>query len=347
MENLFNELVTNAFNLRLINGAVFLSKRDDGYNYLLYSDYSHISNPTPFAPIMKINGGKVISAITKENETDKKFLFLMKPCEIRAAVELKKLNQVDLKNSLLVSYTCGGVFEFKEANSFTEHDKFKEDFVSGNLNPNIREICKTCVNFCGEGADIVFDFFNKEVVGLTETGKEFLTKAGMEFKENLGKNEYRVKIEKQRSENRKKLMKEKKKFFKSEDKIIEYFDKCIGCRACRESCPLCYCRQCYFDSDTFKYYPDSIEKKLDAKHGIRLPMDRIIFHLGRVSHMALSCVNCGMCEDVCPVGIEVSGFFTYMGNNIQQTFDYVPGINREEPLPLLTFKEEEFHEVED
>jgi hypothetical protein len=36
-----------------------------------------------------------------------------------------------------------------------------------------------------------------------------------------------------------------------------------------------------------------------------------------------------------------------MGNNIQKKFDYKPGVNREEVLPLLTFKENEFQEVED
>jgi formate dehydrogenase subunit beta len=76
-------------------------------------------------------------------------------------------------------------------------------------------------------------------------------------------------------------------------------------------------------------------------------MDRVMFHLGRVTHMATSCVSCGMCEDVCPVDIKVSQFFKYMGANIQKIFDYVPGINREVTLPLLTFREEEFREAED
>jgi hypothetical protein len=35
-----------------------------------------------------------------------------------------------------------------------------------------------------------------------------------------------------------------------------------------------------------------------------------------------------------------------VGNQNQAEFDYVPGRSREEPLPLRTFEEKEFEEVE-
>jgi ferredoxin len=63
--------------------------------------------------------------------------------------------------------------------------------------------------------------------------------------------------------------------------------------------------------------------------------------------MAASCVGCGMCEDVCPVNIKVGQFFKYTGSQIQNVFQYEPGVNREDVLPLLTFKQEELREFED
>jgi formate dehydrogenase subunit beta len=346
MESILLDMLKDAFENQKVQGAVLMSRTDDGYNYVYYSNLSDIHDITPFQPLMKVNGATVVSTLTKENSGDKIF-FLLKPCETRAAVELKKLNQVNLENTIIASYICPGVLNFKEGNSFDDNDKFFNDFVSGTLWDSLRPVCLSCVNFSGEGSDILFDFFNKSIVALNAKGEEFLNDLNIDYVSEIKKNENFSKISETRKKNFENLIKEKKKFFKSEDKIVEYFDRCIGCHACSHACPICYCKQCYFESDTFKYYPDSTEKKLVSKGALRLPMDRVMFHLGRVTHMATSCVSCGMCEDVCPVDIKVSQFFKYMGANIQKTFDYVPGINREVTLPLLTFREEEFREAED
>jgi len=348
MQKALNNLIQKSFDNGIINGAVLLSKlKDKGYGYVFYTKFNDIENISPFHPVMKINGAKIHSSITKENDNDSKILFLMKPCEIRACVELKKLNQIDLDNSFLISYICPGCFEFKDGNSFENTDELVNNFVNGNLDDNIRDVCKSCVNFDGKGSDVVINLFNNSFVALTGKGEDLLKSLKIDFENQIKESDNLNKIRKLREKNNGSLIKEFKKFFKAEEKIIEYFDKCIGCHACSHACPICYCRQCYFESDTFKYYPDSIKRKIDYKNALRLPFDRVMFHIGRVTHMATSCVSCGMCEDVCPVNIKVSQFFKYMGNNIQNTFNYVPGVNREEQLPLLTFKENEFKEFED
>ncbi len=347
MKQKIEELLKRSLEDKVIDAAVVMSRRSDGYNYVLYSNFENISNISPFHPVMKQNGAKIVSLVTKDNEINKKFLFILKPCEVRAAIELKKLNQIDFNNSIFISYTCPGVFEFKEGNNFNDIDTFIKNFKNGNLDENIRPACKMCEFFIAEGSDILIDLFNDKIVSLTEKGKEFLNNLKIEFDESFNETEAFEKIKKLREKNLNDKLKEFSSEFKKEEKIIEFFDNCIKCNNCREACPICYCRQCYFDSETFKYYPDSIKRKLEIKPALRLPTDKILFHLGRVSHMALSCVACGMCEDVCPVDIKVSQFFKYMGKNVQNTFDYKPGINREEPLPLLTFKESEFKEFED
>ena len=77
---------------------------------------------------------------------------------------------------------------------------------------------------------------------------------------------------------------------------------------------------------------------------LRFLPDTLLFHLGRMTHMSLSCVGCGMCEDACPVSIEVAQVFNLVGSKTQEVFKYIPG--SKEPLPLKVFKEDEFHEVE-
>ena len=347
MKEMVKALLKKAFESNVIDGAVVLSKREDGYNYVLYTKFEDIDEISPFHPVMKINGAKIVSLITKDNELNKRFLFILKPCEVRAAVELKKLNQIDFNNSIFISYICPGVFEFKQGNSFNDIDSFFNDFKNGAINESVRPVCKTCEFFAGEGADIVFDIFAEKFVFLTPKGEEFLDKLNIEKSDEFTKNKAFESIKEQREKNLKHYLNSYKNQFKDENKIIEYFDICIKCNNCREACPICYCRQCYFESETFRYYPDSIKRKLSVKPALRLPTDKVLFQLGRVSHMAISCVGCGMCEDVCPMDIKVSQFFKYMGKNIQETFNYVPGINREEVLPLLTYREQEFEEFED
>jgi formate dehydrogenase subunit beta len=45
--------------------------------------------------------------------------------------------------------------------------------------------------------------------------------------------------------------------------------------------------------------------------------------------------------------VPVSQVFALAGDEVQRAFDYVPGRNTEEPIPMLTYEEDELHEYED
>ena len=76
-----------------------------------------------------------------------------------------------------------------------------------------------------------------------------------------------------------------------------------------------------------------------------MPTDIFLFHLTRLSHMAISCVGCGLCTEACPNNIPVFNIFRLVGYQVQKAFDYVPGRSLEEELPLTTFREDELGEV--
>ena len=121
---------------------------------------------------------------------------------------------------------------------------------------------------------------------------------------------------------------------------------CINCHNCMRVCPICYCRQCNFDSDKMKYSFEDYITRAEARGVLIVPTDTMLFHIGRMLHMSLSCVSCGMCEDACPMNIPVAQIFTMVGDRNQKAFDYVPGRSIDEILPLTTFEEKEFQEVE-
>jgi formate dehydrogenase subunit beta len=130
------------------------------------------------------------------------------------------------------------------------------------------------------------------------------------------------------------------------DNLLNTFSQCINCHNCMRVCPICYCRQCFFDSDNMKFACEDYLNRAEMAGGLRLPPETLLFHIGRMLHMSLSCVSCGACEDACPTAIPVAQVFSLVGNKNQEEFDYVPGRSRDEPLPLRVYEEKEFEEVE-
>ena len=130
------------------------------------------------------------------------------------------------------------------------------------------------------------------------------------------------------------------------DKLLDVFGKCINCHNCMRVCPICYCRQCFFDSENMKFAFDDYLGRAEMTGGLKLPPETLLFHIGRMLHMSLSCVSCGACEDACPTSIPVAQLFSLVGDRNQEAFDYIPGRSLDEPLPLRVYEEKEFQEVE-
>jgi len=120
---------------------------------------------------------------------------------------------------------------------------------------------------------------------------------------------------------------------------------CVRCHNCMTVCPICYCKTCLFKSPTFDHEPMQYMNWAQRKGAYRLPADTTLFHLTRLNHMVLSCVGCGMCTSDCPAELPVGLVFRAIGQEVQEAFDYVPGRSVEDPLPMITFREDEWMEV--
>ncbi len=127
--------------------------------------------------------------------------------------------------------------------------------------------------------------------------------------------------------------------------LANIFATCIRCHNCMTVCPICYCKTCVFKSAIFDHEPGQYVNWARAKGAYRLPSDTILFHLTRLNHMVLSCVGCGMCSEACPSELPVGIIFRTTGQRVQACFEYQPGRNLEEPLPLVTFQADEWTEV--
>ncbi len=101
------------------------------------------------------------------------------------------------------------------------------------------------------------------------------------------------------------------------------FSKCIKCYGCRNICPVCFCQEC------------SLEHT-DLVHSGEMLAEVPIFHLVRAVHMAGRCIDCGLCEEACPVNIPLRLLYRKVNEIVVQTFDYHTGTDMETaPLNIL------------
>jgi formate dehydrogenase subunit beta len=110
-------------------------------------------------------------------------------------------------------------------------------------------------------------------------------------------------------------------------KIIKESSRCTKCYQCIEQCPICYCVEC------------STKKPYLVPPG-ELPVN-FMFHLIRFAHIADSCVNCGQCEEVCPMEIPNALFMHAQQVELEKMFGHVPGVSMELPLMALADEKEE------
>ena len=85
--------------------------------------------------------------------------------------------------------------------------------------------------------------------------------------------------------------------------------------------------------------------RAENRGSLSFPLDKIMFHVGRMSHMSLSCVSCGLCSDACPVDIPVARIFSFVATQTQKTFEYSAGENAGDALPIQDYKLEELGEL--
>lgn len=114
--------------------------------------------------------------------------------------------------------------------------------------------------------------------------------------------------------------------FSTQEKSVRWmyeFQKCIKCYGCRNICPVCFCAEC------------TLEHK-DLVGPGRLPPQIPIFHLVRASHMAGRCIDCGLCEDACPMDIPLRLLYRKVTNIVEDVFDYTTGeSNTQSPFSIL------------
>lgn len=326
----------------------------DSFGYVLIKDKSLLKDAIPLPPTMFVQGARAVSSITRLGEGKMKIAAIMRPCETRAAIELAKLSQTNLENITLISIDCPGVLPTSDFLKDTEKSMKLFDDAAKNLDDKImRPVCQICDKSSMVSGDLHIGTLGAKkdtflIISNSQKGDDVVDKLDINLRDNIDSWEAKVKsISNEKQKKRKKAHKDLKSRTGGIDNLLETFSQCINCHNCMKVCPICSCRLCYFDSDKVKHTADDYLQRAESKGSIRFLPDTTLFQMGRMMHMSLSCVSCGACEDACPMSIPVAQIFSMVADETQGLFDYVSGRSLDEPIPLVSYKEEELHEMED
>ena len=297
----------------------------------------------------------------------------VKGCDAKAFYELAKRNQIDLNNIIMIGLNCGGTVSpvvaremIADKYEVNPDDVFKEEIDKGQFiieyndkdgNHQHKGIkidileeeglgrrlnCQRCETKVPRQADLACG--NWGVFG-DKAGKATFVEVCSEkgaalFDSAVAANvistcapdpkglEIRGKVEnvmiKMGKKAQAKQFAELGEGTEKLQKLMKITSRCIGCRACIENCPICYCVEC----STMK--PHVVNQT-------QCPPD-FMFHLVRFAHVADSCINCGQCQELCPMDIPNALFMHAQQVELEKMFGHKPGYTME--LPVLAFAEE-------
>ncbi len=330
----------------------------------LVQDVANLKSPDPIAPVFPVNSARIVSMMTvggvggatpvKEGEekVEGNIAVVLRPCEIRALVELVKLQQAILDNVVIIGLDCWGAYpvdvyaeKAKESKDKSVTDEFIKLARSNSEIEGLRSACQMCLYPAPTVSDLTIDLMDtdleKEITirATSDKGKKILE--AMELEDTTETEEHKKAVENE-------LAKRKAKHDNKEDvDFMHYFSTtCINCHNCMRVCPVCYCHQCVMEGSIFKYESSKFIPWAGKKGILKMPPDTYLFHFTRMSHIASACVACGQCESACPNDIPLAKLYHYLSKEVQDSLGYEAGRNLEEELPLTTFKEDELGEVE-
>ena len=110
------------------------------------------------------------------------------------------------------------------------------------------------------------------------------------------------------------------------DNFISEMNKCILCFSCRQSCYGCYCKTCFIDRGE----PDWQTTSPDMG-------TKMLYHLGRTTHLSGRCVECGACENACASGVDIRYLIKAVTRFVEDTFDYQAGMDLDSEPAMLTY----------
>ncbi len=316
---------------------------------------SYLDKANPFSPVMPTNAASIVSQLTAD-KPGKKLGVVLRPCEIRALIELGKLQQADMTNLTIIGIDCLGTVEVEDYAKFIKETpgsaEEKETKTLAEMRQNInkpsnnkltvplRPACNMCIYFTPTIADITLSLYGEGDDIYVNLEENLAKKLGLEVIKNQARDGVIKSLLDTRNTTREKALQDYRDKTKTVVDFANDVATCIRCYACSSACPVCYCRTCFFRTDTFKPESDRYYRWAEKEGALRMPTETLLYHLTRMNHVGASCVSCGMCESACPRNIPLTTMFAAVADSVQKALGYTPGKNLEDKIPLSSIRSE-------
>ena len=257
---------------RGVADAVFTMRQQPGSGVAmpaLITDPALMSQASPLSPAFPLNGAKLLSRLTHGENTGV-VAAVLRPCELRAFVELIKLNQGNSDNLLLIGLDCYGAYDnnaYRQAIQATDARTLTLDFINsgGSVSggQEIAKACKACEYATPEGADLALGFFGADLaqyiplISQSAAGESAVRKLELEDASDSGQRTRATQeLTAQRIAFRDAMFEETSAATANMEKLGEYLSGCVNCYNCRVACPVCYCKELRsFLTDVFDHKP--------------------------------------------------------------------------------------------
>ena len=326
----------------------------------LLSDPEQVDRIDPLTPAFALNSAKVVSRLTRK-AAGQMVATIMRPCEIRAFVELVKLNQGCADDLLIIGIDCLGAYRNSDYYRWVGDDMSAatQTYVAAVLSgrePALEGVepapaCRVCEYPIPDGADIAIGLFgmdtDKQILVEARTAKAepFLKGLTSTPDTPAARRKALDSLLETRTAARDEMYTETQAATDSLEKLSAYLANCVNCYNCRVACPVCYCRECVFVTDVFDHDPAQYLRWAQNKGAVKMPTDTLFYHITRLTHMSTACVGCGQCSNACPNEIPVMELFRMIAHSTQHAFAYQAGQDIDAKPPLSEFREDEFPEV--
>jgi formate dehydrogenase subunit beta len=329
----------------------------------LIASHDRMEQTVPLSPGFFVNAGPMMSRLTR-TRAGSTLVAWLRPCEIRAFVELTKLRQGAREEVIIVGMDCPMALSRKDYDDWAVqgddmsvgvenwiHTVYRKPVNRVDAWP-VSPACRVCEIPYPVNADVSVMLLGGDLereITLradTEKGEQLLTALNLTGGQEPERRKALLsELAADRSSSFQAMDEEILTRTGSIDALNRFFSACVNCYNCRSVCPVCYCKECVFNTDAVAYDPTQYLSWADKWGLLPLPNDTVFFHLTRLAHIGCTCVGCGQCTLACPSHIPVSDLFISVTRNARKAFDYVPGRDDAEPLPLSVFQESEFTDI--
>jgi formate dehydrogenase (coenzyme F420) beta subunit len=341
----------------------------------LVTDPAQLDHAVPLSPAFPLNSARMVSRLSYK-ASGRKTAVVLRPCEMRAFIELVKLKQGSREELILIGMDCPKALAWADYTAYVnanplekvpqekvplekaplDDDAYIQTVFSQNSDPlngfDFSNACTTCENPFPMNTDMSLLLHGVDlskgmmVEPVSDMGKNILESLKLpETVKPEARDGIMMQIKEANSKANKAMVKDIEERTDSIVKLNAFFDRCINCYNCRNMCPVCYCKECVFNTDVFHHQPVQYHQWAEKKGSIKLPTDTVFYHLTRMAHMSHACVGCGQCSTACPSDIDVFGLFKSVAQRTQVAFEYSPGKDENQPPPLSVFCEREFEDT--